>query len=586
MSRGDWIPKPRRRINRLYRSGPSAQRQLSSLTLPIKSRLTQLFVPTAELHARLPSIILLVLRIGLLLTVYVVLDRVLVKVTNLPAASYEQPFILPQLIKHLLTSKAGLLASAGLLIFVLAMLVRNRTVNPAWQSIEEGKKLRHIVLLVAFILAWAYGTYDYNLFFDQRHDLDRLFLFALIPLTYWRPIFVFPFLLVILTILHQFNIPIGGYSWAEQILLVRILILFGAFLLIASLSNFRNVTDFVFLLFCLIAGHYWVCGLGKLQLDWMALDRIHYLLPATYANGWLGFLDPDEISRLTRTFSWFNEPLKAATLVIECGALVSLWRMIWLRVFLLACIALHVGIVVLTGIFFWKWVVLDAALAILLMKNKMPATGFFTANHFVLSVLIIGGSALWFKPTELAWLDARISYTYRFEALGTNGRTYTLPPRFFAPYDYQFTLSNFSYLTKEPHLGIVWGATMRRFIVERLEEKTTPNEVFEFEKNVDHRTYSDRRSAIFDDFLLRIIDNWNRHGKVEGWWSFIQAPRQLWTFGSGQRIPDSQRIKKITVYQVTSLFDGRQYQEIRTRPVRSVDVELSRGDVTLRSSTD
>lgn len=395
---------------------------------------------------------------------------------------------------------------------------------------------------------------------------------ALAGLLLWRPVSVFPFLVLLLLILRQFEYPIGGYSQAEQILLGRVLMVFGGFYLGCCLRGPWTAAECVFLLCCLIAGHYWVCGLGKLHLNWLLNDQIHYLLPATYANGWLGFLEPNVIENLTRALAQANGPMKLLTVSVECGALLCLWHRSVLRLMLAAWMVFHAGIFLISGICFWKWMALDAAVLVIFFRRNVPPVPIFTRGHFLLSIGLIGTAGLWSAPVKLAWLDARVTYTYRFEAIGPDGRTFTLPPRFFAPYDYQFTLGNFGYITESPRLGIVWGAIMEPSLAKALEQAGSAEQVLTLEQERGRVAFEPTRSAVLDEFMRRFIGNWNRRGSKGAWWSRLQAPRQLWTFARPPAIGDGQSIDRVMVYEVTSLFDGERYREIRERRVAKIDL--------------
>ena len=59
------------------------------------------------------------------------------------------------------------------------------------------------------------------------------------------------------------------------------------------------MSSFVFVLFCLIAGHYLRSGVRELLNWWGQVGQIHYLQPNAYANGWLSWVRPETIDRLT-----------------------------------------------------------------------------------------------------------------------------------------------------------------------------------------------------------------------------------------------------------------------------------------------
>lgn len=526
--------------------------------------------PRAAGRATVRAVLERVLPAGALVVLYMILERVLHASGLLPAAHYEQPVLFIEAGRHLL----GRPLLLGLLLVGGGFLgLRYRVHRLRWEELgaDEGRSLRLLVVLCAFLLAWTYATYPFNFYFDRGHYVDRLLLVVLLPAIYWRPVFVFPFLFVFFPIIHQFSLPIGGFAWTIPILPARVLILFAAAIILHLLTGRSQAVPFVFVLCCLIASNYWVSGLGKLELGWVARDRISYMLPATYANGWLGFLEPDALAAWTRLLARFDVPMKAGTLLVECGALVCLWRQATLRFFLVAAVAFHVGVFVVSGICFWMWIVLDVVVLVLfLWKRGRVNLPIFTRSYFLLSVVLIAGSPFWLKPMELAWLDARVTYTYRLEATGASGRTYSLPPRSFAPYDYVFTLGNFRYLVPEPRLRITWGASHQPAVVDRLATATTPAHIWSLERALGETAFDASRRAAFDDFIRRFVGHRNARHTARPWWRWLQAPPSLWTFARADGFDGSESLEKVIVYEVTSLYDDSEYREIRRTPVREI----------------
>ena len=517
----------------------------------------------------------LLARVGALLVLAVAMELWLLRLTNLPPASYGRPVIVAALADRLASARPSALLAVAVMAFAVVAAVRHRSLGPRWDHFEHGARIRWLAAGAAGVLAWVYATYPYNFYFDRGHLVDRALVVALLPLLYWRPVFLFPFLLALLPVAWQFHHPIGGASWSAPILLVRALLLIGALWVTRLVTKRVSTADFVFLLCCLVAAHYWVSGVGKLELGWVGRDRIGFLLPATYANGWLGFLDPETIAAITKTLLSLNGLLQLGTLVLEVGALVALWRRNVLRAFLAGWILLHAAIFFLSGICFWHWMLLDAAILLLFFGRRAPHLPIFTPRHLLLSLLLIGGGALWFRPVRLAWLDSPVSYTYRLEATGASGQGYELAPRFFAPYDYQFTLSGFRYLTPAPTLRITWGAMWEPALAGALERATTPEQVLAVEAELGRNVFDSARSAAFDDFVRRFVGNWERrtggpHGR--GGWTVLRAPPLVWTFPRGTPPDPADPIRRVVVVEVTSLFDGERYAEIRRRPVRAIEL--------------
>lgn len=507
----------------------------------------------------------------ILLSVFIAADRLLVSSLRLPVDRYERPAVILGLLEHLLAGSAGGLLLLAAATAVIGALIWKGTIGLSWPALEDGPRIRVLVGTAAILLAWVFSTYEYNAYFGQEHEIDRLLLMITAALLLWRPAFVLPFLIVLLPLMQQFHHPIGGYSAAEAMLPTRLLILFLCTLVLSGLTRHAWSSAFIFLTCCLLAAHYWAPGLGKLTLGWISRDQIQLLLPATYANGWLGFLDAESIGSITRQLAIANVPMKFVAMAAELGALFSLWSKPVMRVLIILWIALHAGIFLLSGIFFWMWIVLNAVLLLLYFRPRAGRLSFFTLEHFLLSVLIIAAGDILFKPAKLAWLDASVSYTYRFEAVGADGLSHAAPPRFFAPYDYQFTLGNFHYLHDAPHLPIVWGATSRPVVVDALKSVRTAAEISRLERVHGRVSYDARRSAAFDALIRRFFVQ-QEEARRRRWWRVLPAPPELWTFPLVPPRPAGE-IDRVIVYQIVSHFDGQRYRELRRVPVRIIDID-------------
>ncbi|MCZ6681167.1 MAG: hypothetical protein O7E52_28440 [Candidatus Poribacteria bacterium] len=89
------------------------------------------------------------IRIGALLGLYMIFEWCLMRVAQLPQASYKQPFIFVELGKHI----GGL--QLLLLVAVVFTISRYRSLWHGWSSFDYGKHLRWLIILIASIMAWA-----------------------------------------------------------------------------------------------------------------------------------------------------------------------------------------------------------------------------------------------------------------------------------------------------------------------------------------------------------------------------------------------------------------------------------------------
>ena len=120
-------------------------------------------------------------------------------------------------------------------------------------------------------MAWHFSTYGYNYYLDQGHYLDRALLLVLAALVWWRPLFIYPFLLLAFALMWQLAEPgLGGSIFAHKLQVLHVLNLFAAFFVVHSVSGSGRTDVFLLLCCCLVATAYWVAALAKLDLNWIA----------------------------------------------------------------------------------------------------------------------------------------------------------------------------------------------------------------------------------------------------------------------------------------------------------------------------
>ena len=474
-----------------------------------------------------------------------------------------------------------ILAGSPLSILVLAAFAavfvwRFPQSREGWASWEHGRTLQILVVVAAALVSWRSMTYDYNYFFGQWHGVDRLGVVLLLLAVAWRPLFVLPFLVVLTPLAWQFGTPLGGFSLLPDLQFVHLLALFVAFHAASVTLRSRRAAPFLFLALVSVAIGYWPSGLEKLSMSWVFEDRIEFLLSGSYAGGWLAFLSPDQIGSAARLLATVTPPARVVTLVIECGILFLLFRRKLAVALLILLSAFHVIVFLISGICFWAWVVLNLTLLILIWKSSAFADQrVFTPANGVVAAVLIATSTFWVNSGNLAWFDARANYSYRFEGTGDSGKVYRLPPRFFAPYDYPFTLASFGYLSNEKMLPIVFSATSRD-VARHFEDAQTSDAILRIEAEHGVNEFDAARRDRMVTFIRRFVGAMNVHPERKKRFRPIQAPRLLWTSGGPETYDYSEPIRRVEATQVLSFFDDEQYHEIRHRPILSVEIGTGR----------
>jgi len=511
---------------------------------------------------------------AVIILLFTALNYALPIVTKQDQSFYHEPVLIFALLRQCYQSP---FLTAITLIPVLLFCWKFPSIGYQWKKNPSVHSLRWFVVFVCAVLVWRFTTHPFNAVTGQAHHVDRLLLIALLAAVIWRPIAVLPLLLFVHLMIWQFQLEIGPYSWAQQSMPIKVLLMFCAALFWSRLNSRIDAALVVYLVIVVVLGHYWAPGFGKLLLSWWSHGEVHNLLSNTYANGWLGFLSQSEISTIIKGFSQFDEWVVALTLILEIGAVVALLhRRLAIGILTLA-ILFHTGVFAASGIFFWQWIFVDAALLILIIRRswQLPA-GISMVRGFILSVSLIASSPLWARPVMLAWHDVSINYVYRFNLIDLDGTATAIPPSCFAPFEYPFTQSTFSYLSEVKSLPLTWGASTSLDLAVKLSAAKSEESIAELEQLLGSLWFDADRAELMDKFLMTFYKNTRSVGEKIFWFDMLPAPHQLWT-GSCDGVLNKVEAQFIQIDRITSWFDGQNYREFNTKKIRSVNLRPLNG---------
>jgi len=513
-----------------------------------------------RVRSSMPAAVLRTFEILLLLIVFVAVNTIVERLTHLSVSSYHEPFPAIELFRRL-----GWLLTLVIAVGVVVLARFGHLLAP-WENLEFGGKLRVFVVILAAGITWPLVTAGYNYYFDQGYAFEKVLLVALLPLVWWRPLFVYPMITVAYLLLWQLAEPsLGGSILPHKLQVLRALNLFAAAFVVYSVTGNRSARSFLVVLCCFVAAAYWLSALAKLNLAWLSEDQVHLIPLSAYAHGWLAFLPADRIVEISRQMMPFDGVLRIFVIAVEGLCLVLLWRR-WLCFSLLVLmIVFHLGVFAIYGFLFWTWILLDAALlGLLIATTGKTGAAIFNWQTFAVSVVLIAFGAAWAKPPQLGWYDTPLTYTYRVEAIDEQGQVSHVHPRFFAPYDDVFTMSGFAFLVRDRAVLVnSYGVTRDRDVMRALMDSGDAAEVFEMEQMNDNIRHNEVISARLKEFLQRFIGNRAAGGERANWVRAIRAPQQFWSFRG--EYPAASEISEVALVEVTSFYDGNELQDIRRR---------------------
>ena len=181
-------------------------------------------------------------------------------------------------------------------------------------------------------------------------------------------------------------------------------------------------------------GNYFWSGVAKGVLDggffyWMTDNKTYYLTLIALEGGflpisqWKGFT-----SGLYTFMTQHFMALNIFVLLTQIASIIIITNIRLSIILTLSYDLMHIGVFILSGIFFWKWIFLNVA--IILSLRAFRAIPLPMAVKFLAVLTILFGPAIFFMA-RLGWYDTP-SYNHLFvEAVTTDGQTYQVPSNYF-----------------------------------------------------------------------------------------------------------------------------------------------------------
>ena|GEM_PF-2535442 len=194
-----------------------------------------------------------------------------------------------------------------------------------------------------------------------------------------------------------------------------------------------------FILFILISIHfsnYFYAGYAKLMLDgpflsWLSNETYNIM----YQSLLIKTVPLQQSDWAKEKLAWLLEflclPSNLLVLILQITTPLALIHRKAILLYTVFFDFMHVFIFLSTGIFFWKWIILNTIIIICLrersIKNIPPSLS-------VLGVIICVGAPKIFYIPELGWYDTREGNATYFKAVLQDDRVVTLPSNYFRNY--------------------------------------------------------------------------------------------------------------------------------------------------------
>ena len=214
-------------------------------------------------------------------------------------------------------------------------------------------------------------------------------------------------------------------------------------------------------------GNYFYSGIAKVMLDggpldWLLNNHTELLMEVAERGGYL------PISAFSGLATMIHDGIAAAhpwpnlfVLALQLGAIVAVTRVRWLLWTTVIYDLMHISIFLVTGIFFWKWIVLNG----LIIAGLVSLRGFKYPRYLqIICVLCVAFGHHVFFTARLGWYDTPAFTNRYFEAILDNGETRRVPSNYFLGGSMTVAQERFG-APDEYHFPVgTWGSTIRSSI--------------------------------------------------------------------------------------------------------------------------
>ena len=469
----------------------------------------------------------------------------------------------------------------GLLIWNYLPIVQNCLKHQwSWSALTHGKALRVVIMAVVIIMTWAFATYSYNYYYDLPHYLDRFLLVLLAVLVYVNPLFIIPFTMVCYLMSGQFMYPVP-YAYTDKQMIYEFMALFGCFVAVRPFVRGRT-QDFVFVGLCLIGAYYYFPGIEKLHIgagssiNWITDNDLHHYIVFSYQKGWLAFRSPELVQTMTDLVEFFQVPFQLFTVIMEVGIIfMFVLRRRFAMGILALGILLHTGIMISAGVFFWKWMTLDAAMIWFLWRygNSQEIAPLFKPIPAVLSMLIIASGSLFFDVHHLGWWNSPIHTQYKFEVIDTEGDRYDFAYSYLQPYDFAITQNRLHTTFEGKSISSVNGAVGEPEIYWKARSLTL-EDVPAFIEEYGRNRYNPVRAERLRELLRVYAYNININYQPTFLPAIIRPPMHI----NSQPFPDAYNfehpIAEVRIRMIISFYDGEQVHIVSDEVIDSMPITI------------
>jgi len=477
--------------------------------------------------------------------------------------------------------------------FILLLLVPLVLFRLKWRDIIASNftYIKYFILVILSIWAWKIITLDFNLYFNQAYHIDRVILVSMFILAFRYPFVIIYFLIFSLIFYMQINYPYLEYQFPRAYnnprLLIEILILFSIYMLGKRFYKNTSILAFFIVVIIFHASNYFIPGIGKIWIsehyvDWIWSNDLSNILAARHFNGWLEAIIPSQdIGAAVSLFHRIAIPMQIFAFLIQFLVLFVFFNKRFSLLLFFSFELLHIGVFLVSGIFFWAWIFVNLAIVYVLNKLTIDEEKMiFNYKTMLLSFsfILLGNHV--FHSSVLAWYDTALNNSYKIYVTTENKERYRVDTNLFAPYEQVFYYDSLTYGINK-RTSPYWD-TQSQLQNEEIKELSNKKDIsslakniFDIEEKYDKNEFNLEKQERLKKFLKQYFLNYNKIKDKRLIWSSLAPPKHSYlAFDWDKKSKLNSKVKKIEIIYYKTFYSHYYNKVIKMEEEKILDMEI------------
>jgi hypothetical protein len=247
-----------------------------------------------------------------------------------------------------------------------------------------------------------------------------------------------------------------------------------------------------------------------------------------------------------------------------------MWRRNISIVIISSFVFLHTTIFVLSGIAFWKWIIVDIAfLLFIVLVDKSDQSNVFEQKTVIVVTLLIIFSPIIIQTAPLGWYTNNYDARYTIETVSESGEIQDVHWSEMDPYVYTFSSGRFEYIYNGQSIS---GVAQNWTMTNELRSSTSKEDVRSFKETYGENQYNQQNAQMFDCFMHQYFNTRLERQGNEVIWDKIPSVPHFWSTKSTRPLSSGKNITHVQIRRTEYIYTDKQIITVSSEVIREVNL--------------